>query len=126
MGVQIKTEGNGSVERLKAQMMAKDDVLLEGPSEEVIIEIKQYLDKHFTIKDLGIAKYLLGLEITRSKEGLVVAQTKYITDIVVDASLSHAKAASTPLLSGLKFTADAGERIVNPEAYRRFLEGYFT
>ncbi|KAL0400136.1 UNVERIFIED_CONTAM: putative mitochondrial protein [Sesamum radiatum] len=83
-----------------------DDVLLSGPPEEVIIEIKQYLDKQFTIKDLGRTKYFLGLEIARFKEGLTVTQTKYIRYIVADTGLSHANAASIPLPSNIKFTTD--------------------
>ncbi|KAL0448135.1 UNVERIFIED_CONTAM: Retrovirus-related Pol polyprotein from transposon TNT 1-94 [Sesamum latifolium] len=42
-----------------------DDVLITGTSEAKITEVKSFLDSAFTIKDLGHAKYFLGLEITR-------------------------------------------------------------
>ncbi|KAK4383718.1 Retrovirus-related Pol polyprotein from transposon RE1 [Sesamum angolense] len=43
-----------------------DDILVTGPSDSHIIEVKRYLDNIFTIKDLGEAKYFLGLEIART------------------------------------------------------------
>ncbi|KAL0451888.1 UNVERIFIED_CONTAM: Retrovirus-related Pol polyprotein from transposon RE1, partial [Sesamum latifolium] len=53
-----------------------DDVLIEGASEEFILEVKAYLDSLFTIKDIGVAKYFLGLEIARSSQGIAVTQSK--------------------------------------------------
>ncbi|KAL0438075.1 UNVERIFIED_CONTAM: Caffeic acid 3-O-methyltransferase 1 [Sesamum latifolium] len=50
--------------------------------------------------DLGVAKYYLGLEIARSNEGVVVTQTKYIRDLLLDTGMTQAKAASTPLPTG--------------------------
>ncbi|KAL0288879.1 UNVERIFIED_CONTAM: Retrovirus-related Pol polyprotein from transposon TNT 1-94 [Sesamum calycinum] len=47
-----------------------DVILLAGPSEQLISEVKLYLHKEFTIKDLGAVRYFLGLEISRSREGI--------------------------------------------------------
>ncbi|KAL0397599.1 UNVERIFIED_CONTAM: Retrovirus-related Pol polyprotein from transposon RE2 [Sesamum calycinum] len=49
-----------------ALLVYVDDILVMAPTEDLISEIKQYLDALFTIKDLGYAKYFLGLEIARS------------------------------------------------------------
>ncbi|XP_020549885.1 cis-abienol synthase, chloroplastic-like [Sesamum indicum] len=40
-----------------------DDILITGPSLSAIQEVKNYLHTLFTIKDIGDARYLLGLEI---------------------------------------------------------------
>lgn len=40
-----------------------DDVLITGTSEEDITEIKVYLHKLFTIKDIGYAKYFFGWKL---------------------------------------------------------------
>lgn len=40
-----------------------DDVLITGPSEDLIAELKALLHVAFTIKDLGAAHYFLGMEI---------------------------------------------------------------
>ncbi|KAL0453541.1 UNVERIFIED_CONTAM: Retrovirus-related Pol polyprotein from transposon RE2 [Sesamum latifolium] len=55
-----------------------DDILIAGTSSDLISEVKGYLDHLFTVKDFGVAKYFLGLEIARSAQGLVVTQSKYI------------------------------------------------
>ncbi|KAK4408633.1 Retrovirus-related Pol polyprotein from transposon RE2 [Sesamum angolense] len=68
-----------------------DDVLLTGPSMEL-------LQEHF---------------------GLYVAQTKYVLDIVHDVKLSNAKGVSTPFPQGLKLSSDCGALLPNPDSYRR-------
>ena len=81
-----------------------DDVLIAGPSKQVLIDFKQYLDRLFTIKDLGPARFFLGLEITRSNQGITITQTKYTSEIMTNAGLMQAKATSTPLPIGFKLT----------------------
>ncbi|KAL2253469.1 UNVERIFIED_CONTAM: Retrovirus-related Pol polyprotein from transposon RE1 [Sesamum indicum] len=56
----------------------------------------------YSLKDIGTARYFLGLEIARSSSGLFMAQNKYVMDIIWDTSLCHAKSAATPLPRGLK------------------------
>ncbi|KAL0342403.1 UNVERIFIED_CONTAM: Retrovirus-related Pol polyprotein from transposon RE1 [Sesamum calycinum] len=43
-----------------------DNVMHTYPSESHVAQVKHFLDSEFTIKDLGVAKYYLGLEITIS------------------------------------------------------------
>ncbi|KAJ0038187.1 hypothetical protein Pint_23684 [Pistacia integerrima] len=57
--------------------------------------VKAHLHFVFTIKDLGYAKYFLGIEIARSSEGTFINQQKYILDILEDTSLVGAKPVST-------------------------------
>ncbi|KAL0297759.1 UNVERIFIED_CONTAM: Retrovirus-related Pol polyprotein from transposon RE1 [Sesamum radiatum] len=98
-----------------------DDILVAGTSAELITEVKNYLDRLFTIKDLGVAKYFLGLEVARSPQGIVVTQTKYIKDIVTDTGLANARDATTPLPPGIKFTGSAGAKLTHPDVYRRLI-----
>ncbi|XP_074288906.1 uncharacterized protein LOC141614050 [Silene latifolia] len=46
-----------------------DDLVICGNNQNTIEKFKAYLSKCFHMKDLGILKYFLGLEIARSKEG---------------------------------------------------------
>ena len=75
----------------------------------------------FTIKDLGYAKYFLGLEIARSLEGTAINQRKYVLDILTDTGMMGAKPASTPSPKGQKLTADQGAPLPDPERYRRLI-----
>ncbi|KAK4399873.1 Retrovirus-related Pol polyprotein from transposon RE1 [Sesamum angolense] len=75
-----------------------DDVLITSSKESLISPVKDYLHKLFTIKDMGPAKYFLGLEIARSLQSVV-----------------------TPLPLGLKLTSCGGPVLVDPEPYRRLI-----
>lgn len=55
-----------------ALLVYVDDVVITGSSKDEIIKMKTFLDQKFSIKDLKFAKYFLGLEIVRSKEGIYV------------------------------------------------------
>ncbi|KAL2230511.1 UNVERIFIED_CONTAM: Retrovirus-related Pol polyprotein from transposon RE2 [Sesamum indicum] len=93
----------------------------EGPSEKTIAEIKRYLHEMFTIKDLGPARFFLGLEIGRSEKGITVTQRKYTRDIIEDVKMKESKATTTPLPLGIKLTEHAEEQLSSPESYRRLL-----
>lgn len=60
-------------------------MLITGPSEEDIASLKHYLDGMFTIKDLGYAKYFIGLEIAQTAGGTYLNQHKYVLDLLTDA-----------------------------------------
>ncbi|KAL0350510.1 UNVERIFIED_CONTAM: Retrovirus-related Pol polyprotein from transposon RE2 [Sesamum radiatum] len=104
-----------------ALLVYVDDILLTGNSEDEIIAVKGYLHSLFTIKDLGSAKYFLGLELARSAHGLLVTQQKYLTDILTDVTLLDAKVTSTPLPPGLHLTTATGSLLPDPGPYRRLI-----
>ncbi|KAL2251563.1 UNVERIFIED_CONTAM: Retrovirus-related Pol polyprotein from transposon RE2 [Sesamum indicum] len=82
-----------------------DDVLVTGPSIADISQVKTYLYRLFTIKDLGDTRYFLGLEIARGDSGIFISQTKYIMDIIRDTGLVQAKSVSTPPPTSLKLSS---------------------
>ncbi|KAL0348033.1 UNVERIFIED_CONTAM: Retrovirus-related Pol polyprotein from transposon RE1 [Sesamum angustifolium] len=63
-----------------ALLVYVDDILLTGSSDATLHAINEYLDRLFTIKNLGPAKYFLGLELARSSHGLHVTQHIYLQD----------------------------------------------
>ncbi|XP_020553679.1 uncharacterized protein LOC110012889 [Sesamum indicum] len=92
------------------------------PSEVLIAEVKNFLDATFSIKDLGYAKYFLGLEIARSTVGTSVTQHKYIHDLIIDTGLEHCKPVSTPLPLGLKLSSHSSPRLADSEPYCRLVD----
>ncbi|KAL0366821.1 UNVERIFIED_CONTAM: Retrovirus-related Pol polyprotein from transposon RE1 [Sesamum radiatum] len=104
-----------------ALLVYVDDILLTGSSDTVLTSVKTYLDQLFTIKDLGPAKYFLGLELARSSHGLHVTQHKYLQDILADTSMLDAKPAPTPFPSGLKLVLEDGALLPDPNRYRRLV-----
>jgi histone deacetylase 1/2 len=57
------------------------------------------LNKFFAIKDLGDLHYFLGIEVKKMKNGLLLTQEKYATDILDRVGMSSCKSAPTPLSS---------------------------
>ena len=90
-----------------ALLVYVDDVLITGTNEVDILHVKRFLHSVFSIKDLGYAKYFLGLEIARSPKGMFLHQRKYVLDILTDVGLLDAKTASTPMQRGHKFSTDS-------------------
>ncbi|CAM8951545.1 unnamed protein product [Rhodiola kirilowii] len=79
-----------------------DDIILTGDDLQEMIRLKQSLAKEFEIKDLGQLKYFLGMEIARSKRGIVVTQRKYILDLLKETGMSGCKPADTPTEPNVK------------------------
>ena len=53
-----------------ALLVYVDDVLITGTNENDILQVKRFFHSVFSIKDLGYAKYFLGLVIARSPKGM--------------------------------------------------------
>lgn len=98
-----------------------DDVLIIGDCEKEITKVKDYLDKDFSIKDIGYAHYFLRLEIVRGEDGTHVNQRKYTLDILTYAGLLGSKAVDTPLPKGLKLVASQNNQLVEPDKYWRLI-----
>ena len=53
-----------------------DDLLISGNDSAALTTFKKYLSSCFHMKDLGILKYFLGIEVARSLEGIYLCQRK--------------------------------------------------
>ena len=52
-----------------------------------MVDLKVLPDRQFKLKDLGDLKFFLGLEVTRSKEGINLCERKYALELLDDASI---------------------------------------
>lgn len=73
-----------------------DDLLITSSDLNAITTFKKSLENHFKIKDLGILKYLLGLEIFKTPIGLYVGQRKYALDLLNSYNYLDSKPFPTP------------------------------
>lgn len=103
-----------------ALLIYVDDILITGNDPISIANIKKFLHNKFCLKDLGDLKYFLGIEISRSKNGIFISQRKYALEIIKDAGLLGAAPIDTPMDRGLKLS-DKGELLKDPERYRRLV-----
>ena len=81
-----------------------DDMLIAGNDLVLIEHTKQELHARFKIKDLGILRYFLGIEFSRSEKGILMNQRKYALELIEEMGLTAAKPSWTPLDINLKLT----------------------
>jgi hypothetical protein len=75
-----------------------DDLLLFAQTVKEIQPLKQALSAAFEMKDLGEAKFVLGISITRSRAArtLVIDQEHYIRDMLEEHGLDSGRTIATP------------------------------
>lgn len=89
------THKNGS--QFNVVVVYVDDILLTGDNLSMIHSLKTALHDEFSIKDLGEAKYYMGLEISRTDSGVMLSQQKFILDMLKHSNLLNSKPLSIPL-----------------------------
>nr|ABA97637.1 retrotransposon protein, putative, Ty1-copia subclass [Oryza sativa Japonica Group] len=84
-----------------------DDILIAAKSKEQITTLKKQLSSEFDMKDLGAAKKILGMEITRDKNSglLFLSQQSYIKKVLQCFNMHDAKPVSTPIAPHFKLSA---------------------
>ena len=97
-----------------------DDIILTGDDVAELDILKKNLAKEFEIKDLGALKYFLGMEVARSRKGIVVSQRKYILDLLEETGMSGCRPADTPTELNVKLW-EKGNVPIDLERYQRLV-----
>ena len=63
-------------------LLYTDDLSITGDDVHGIARLEHDLHNAFTIKDLSLARYFFGIEISRSPQGTLLNQMKYVLDIL--------------------------------------------
>ncbi|KAG6470632.1 hypothetical protein ZIOFF_071709 [Zingiber officinale] len=72
-----------------------DDMIIVGNDQKAINNVKAFLATCFKLKDLGMLKYFLGIEVARSTMGISINQRKYTLDLLQEVGLLGAKSANS-------------------------------
>ncbi|XP_057763480.1 uncharacterized mitochondrial protein AtMg00810-like [Arachis stenosperma] len=111
----------GSSTAFTALLVYVDDLVLAGNDMKEIERVKALLDAKFKIKDLGVLKYVLGFEVARSSQGILLYQRKYAIDFLDEFGLLNAKPTSTPMNYTAPMSKDAGSPLSDLTPYRRLI-----
>ncbi|KAH9307354.1 hypothetical protein KI387_035265, partial [Taxus chinensis] len=85
-----------------------DDMLVAGKNMQEIKVLKKQLSESFAMKDLGAAKQILGMRISRDRKErkLTLSQEEYIKKVLERFNMQDAKPVGTPLASHFKLSKE--------------------
>jgi histone deacetylase 1/2 len=95
-----------------------DDIVVTSSSSQAVNQLVHDLRIEFALKDLGDLHYFLGIEVRRSREEIILSQTKYTSDILMKARMLGCKAATTPMSSTEKLSKVEGHALSEEDATR--------
>lgn len=96
-------------------------MVLEGSDFDEITEVNTILNYKSNVQYLRVLKYLLGFEVARTQDGILLWQIKYAIDLIQDAGLIGGKSLSTPMQLHLQLHKSYGHPLFEPTTYRRLI-----
>ena len=95
-----------------------DDIVLTASSQRLLQSVISSLQQEFAMKDLGQLHHFLGVTVEPRQSGLLLRQRQYALDILEQAGMTNCKPCSTPVDTQAKLSADLGDPVADPTAYR--------
>ena len=78
------------------------------------------MKKEFEMTDLGLMKYFLVLEVTRTDQGIFICQHKYVTDILRRFRMDKCKPVETPIAPRTKLTKNDDGPAIKATLYKQW------
>ena len=80
-----------------------DNMLFFGSNTNKIIQLKRHFSQHFKMKNLGLCKKFLGIQVTcdREKQMLHLDQTEYLCKVLENHHMDDSKPVATLMEEGL-------------------------
>ena len=72
-----------------------DDIVITGSDSKGILSLKSLLHNQYHTKNLGMLKYFLGVEVMKSKKGILLSPQKYVLDLLSEIGKLGVKPCST-------------------------------
>ena len=87
-----------------------DDIILMASTTSLLQRIIHELCHEFAIRDLGMLKFFLGVQVRRDANDFFLTQAQYTEDILDCAGMANCKPAATPVDTKQKLPASAVSR----------------
>ena len=96
-----------------------DDLILAGPTDQRIKEVKCSLSKKIEIKDLGKLNHFLGITVEQEDDSAWIGQPSYTRDLLENFQMQDCKPMSTPADPSMKLLKATDEdEVVNKLQYQ--------
>ena len=88
-----------------------DDLLIFGSNIHVVNNVKSLLCANFDMKDLGDAKVIIGIKITRFEKGISLDQSNYIENFLKKYNYFNCKPTCTPYNPSVKLFKNTSDSV---------------
>ena len=96
-----------------------DDIIIAGSSGQLIQHLTSQLNSKFSLKQLGLLDYFLGIEVkTLHDKSLLLTLSKYIRDLLQKTNMAEAQHISLSMASSCKLTKIGSDFFSDPTMYR--------
>ncbi|WKA06512.1 hypothetical protein VitviT2T_024408 [Vitis vinifera] len=117
----LKQSSRAWFERITTLIVYVDDMVVTGNDPEERKALQNYLSREFEMKDLGPLKYFLGIEVSRSSEGIFLSQRKYALDLLQETGVSGCQLVNSPIEKGLKLCVEPNQVSTDKGRYQRLV-----
>ena len=98
-----------------------DDLIICGPNNLKIAEFKEQMKNTFSMSDLGLLSYYLGMEVKQEKHQITICQKAYAAKIVEMVNMTRCNPCDTPMEQRLKLTTAKPGTELDVTSYRRLI-----
>jgi len=77
-----------------------DDIIITGSNNKSLEIFITQLNIVFSLKDLGLLHYFLGIKVHRDASGIYLKQTKYIRDLLKKFNMKKSLSCPTSIVTG--------------------------
>jgi hypothetical protein len=81
-----------------------DDLIISGPDNKLIAQFKDQMKKVFSMSDLGLLSYYLGMEVKQEKDMITIYQRAYALKILESCNMAKCNPVDTPMEERMKLT----------------------
>ena len=74
-----------------------DDMILAGPTDAKIAEVKQSIAEKFDVKDMGMLNYFVGMQVVQDSEKVWIGQSTYAEKVLMKFGMHDCKAVDNPV-----------------------------
>ncbi|GAA5887223.1 hypothetical protein JCM3774_005659, partial [Rhodotorula dairenensis] len=100
-----------------------DDLLFVSPNLDEIQRVKDGLKREYGIKDLGKAKFILGIQVHRRENGgIFLSQRAYLEDVLLRLGHADGRTAPTPMQPNLQLAVAPEDHQPTPAFHSRYLQ----
>ncbi|XP_022023890.1 uncharacterized mitochondrial protein AtMg00810-like [Helianthus annuus] len=94
-----------------------DDIIFGSTNDALCKEFEEVMKKKFEMSSLGEMTMFMGLQVRQNNQGILIHQSKYVTDVLAKFSMTDSKPSDSPIAERPLLTEDPEGSPVNQTLY---------